>query len=126
MTGIRVVDAASAASAVLAFRDMGIDDIVITMGSNGVAVAPKGESSVVIPARKVTPVDTTGAGDSFMGAMAYFISQGDDLRTACSKPNIVASISVTRKGTQSSYPDRTEVLSALENSTVAQHTHSKL
>jgi ribokinase len=62
----------------------------------------------------VTAVDTSGAGDAFCGALAAFLAEGDSLLLAARKANVVAATSVTRHGTQASFPKRTELLATLD------------
>ena len=82
---------------------------IVTLGSEGaVYISPTGELHRV-SAPKVTAVDTTGAGDSFVGSFAYSLASGKDPVTAMSFGIKVASLSVTRKGAQSSYPDQAEI-----------------
>jgi ribokinase len=61
------------------------------------------------PARSVTPVDTTAAGDAFNGAFAVALSEGADLDRAVRFATAAAAISVTRHGAQPSMPSRAEV-----------------
>lgn len=130
LSGVKVTDAASSRLAVNKLREWGFTgDAVITLGEQGayVSLGPDGwqrgiknvkprppttgatEAAFDVPGRKVTAVDTTGAGDSFVGSMAYFLSQGDAMRDACEKANYCAADSVTKRGTQSSYPSRHEL-----------------
>jgi ribokinase len=82
---------------------------IVTLGSEGaVYISPQGELHRV-SAPKVTAVDTTGAGDCFVGSFAYSLASGKDPIAAMSFGTKVASLSVTRKGAQSSYPDQTEI-----------------
>jgi ribokinase len=82
---------------------------IVTLGSEGaVYISPQGELHRV-SAPKVTAVDTTGAGDSFVGSFAYSLASGKDPVAAMSFGIKVASLSVTRKGAQSSYPDQAEI-----------------
>jgi ribokinase len=82
---------------------------IVTLGSEGaVYISPKGEIHRV-SAPKVTAVDTTGAGDSFVGSFAYSLASGKDPIAAMTFGIKVASLSVTRKGAQSSYPDQAEI-----------------
>jgi ribokinase len=67
----------------------------------------------LIPATVVQAVDTSGAGDAFIGSFAVFLSQGATLREAVRKANAVAALSVTRPGTQTSFPRREEVKTLL-------------
>ena len=62
-----------------------------------------------VSAPKVTAVDTTGAGDAFVGSFAYALASGKAPIEAMNFGVSIASLSVTRKGAQSSYPDQTEI-----------------
>lgn len=82
---------------------------IVTLGSQGaVYISPDGQLTKV-SAPKVTAVDTTGAGDAFVGAFAYSLASGSDPVSAMTLGIKVASFSVTRKGAQSSYPDQAEI-----------------
>ncbi len=76
--------------------------LVVTLGSKGAAVVRDGQVER-LPAVEVASVDSTGAGDAFVGAFAYGLAAGLDERTAVSLGIACASDSVTRHGTQSSY-----------------------
>ncbi|MGW5051229.1 ribokinase [Actinokineospora sp. NPDC004072] len=87
---------------------LGVRSAVITRGAQGADVVTA--SGVVrVPAPPVTPVDTTGAGDAFAGALAHRLAAGDDLVKAAGLACRVASISVTRAGAQPSYPTWAEL-----------------
>jgi len=79
-----------------------------TVGGDGVRVATS-QDAVHIPGHTVTVVDTTGAGDAFVGALAAHLSDGVDLQEAVRRANDVAAIAVTRRGAQESYPTRKEI-----------------
>lgn len=82
---------------------------IVTLGSQGaVYISAEGQLTKV-SAPKVTAVDTTGAGDAFVGTFAYSLASGNDPVTAMTLGIKVASLSVTRKGAQSSYPNQTEI-----------------
>jgi ribokinase len=82
---------------------------IVTLGSQGaVYVSAEGQLTKV-GAPKVTAVDTTGAGDAFVGTFAYSLANGKDPVTAMTLGIKVATLSVTRKGAQSSYPDQAEI-----------------
>ena len=82
---------------------------IVTLGSQGaVYVSAEGQLTKV-SAPKVTAVDTTGAGDAFVGTFAYSLASGNDPVTAMTLGIKVASLSVTRKGAQSSYPNQAEI-----------------
>lgn len=109
ITGIKVTDKASAERAIKALQALGIKDVVVTLGSAGFAVSQGGAAPIHCPAHIVKAVDTTGAGDCFVGTMAYFLSRGHSLLEACKRANQCSAISVTRKGTQASYPTPSEL-----------------
>lgn len=82
---------------------------IVTLGSQGaVYISPDGQLTYV-DAPKVTAVDTTGAGDAFVGTFAYSLANGKDPVAAMTLGVKVASLSVMRKGAQSSYPDQAEI-----------------
>ena len=82
---------------------------IVTLGGEGaVYISSEGQLHRV-SAPKVTAVDTTGAGDSFVGSFAFSLASGKDPVDAMNFGVKVASSSVTRKGAQSSYPDQAEI-----------------
>jgi ribokinase len=80
--------------------------LAVTLGSRGVAVVSASGSVERVPAVPVTAVDTTGAGDAFVGAFAFGLAAGLDELTAVRVGIACASDSVTRTGTQSSFATR--------------------
>jgi len=88
--------------------ELGPRSAVVTLGSKGaLVIEPSGTTEVSSP--KVAAVDTTGAGDAFVGALVTQLAAGDDLVTAARRAARVAAVSVTRSGAQVSYPTRGEV-----------------
>eukprot|EP01086_Lenisia_limosa_P002223 TRINITY_DN1486_c0_g1_i2.p1 TRINITY_DN1486_c0_g1~~TRINITY_DN1486_c0_g1_i2.p1 ORF type:complete len:320 (+),score=60.66 TRINITY_DN1486_c0_g1_i2:68-1027(+) len=83
--------------------DLGCKKVIVTLGSNGCLVVTDDEATHV-PVPKVQAIDTTGAGDSFLGAFAYFTCKNLSISEACANASKVASVSVLSRGTQSSYP----------------------
>lgn len=77
--------------------------LIVTLGSKGVCYH-NGEKESLVPAFKVTPVDTTGAGDTFNGAFAFAILNDLDLENAIKFGNLAASISVQGFGAQGGMP----------------------
>jgi len=97
-------------------QELGCRNIVVTLGAKGAVLIPKNQPPVQIPGVQVNKVvDTTGAGDAFVGSLAYFIASNKDipLQQAIGKACSLASETVKRKGTQSSYPHRDQVLHLL-------------
>ncbi|MGV7214478.1 ribokinase [Bradyrhizobium sp. UFLA05-112] len=86
--------------------------ICVTLGKRGV-VALAGREELVVPGRVVKAVDTTGAGDCFVGALAAQLAGGAALRDALAFANAAASISVQRMGAGPSMPTAEEVSAVL-------------
>jgi ribokinase len=82
--------------------------ICVTLGKRG-AVALIDGNTIAIPGRAVTAVDTTGAGDCFVGSLAARLSDGATLRDALEYANVAASICVQRHGAGPSMPAADEV-----------------
>lgn len=107
LTGVEVKDELSLAAAVSALLRTGAKKAVITMGDKGAYIAEDGVITH-IPARKVDAVDTTGAGDTFIGAMTLKLSEGENLEKACRFAAVASSIAVTREGAAAAIPTREE------------------
>ncbi len=86
--------------------------ICITLGKRGVLALIDGQTSV-IAGRAVKAVDTTGAGDCFVGALASQLANGTDIRNALDYANAAASICVQRMGAAPSMPTAAEVAALL-------------
>ncbi|MGY8679230.1 ribokinase [Bradyrhizobium sp. UFLA05-153] len=82
--------------------------ICVTLGKRGV-VALAGREELIVPGRVVQAIDTTGAGDCFVGALAARLADGAPLRDALAFANAAASISVQRMGAGPSMPTAEEV-----------------
>jgi ribokinase len=104
MTGLEVSDATSAVPAARKLQGLGVKDVVVTLGANGFLLVEGNSPPTHGPGISVKAVDTTGAGDCFVGSMVFFMSIGNTLLESCTKANVCASLSVQAKGTQSSYP----------------------
>jgi ribokinase len=108
LTGIRIAGAASAARAAARLRRRGVKTVIITLGPAGVFVSAPSVQGL-FPGFRVRAVDTTGAGDVFNGALAAALAEGRELPAAVRFGQAAAALSVTRLGTQSSIPARTEI-----------------
>ncbi|MFI9810907.1 ribokinase [Saccharothrix variisporea] len=102
-------EALSLADSFAGLLTLGPKSAVVTLGGRGAAVVTA-DGVVEVPSPAVDPVDTTGAGDAFSGALAHRLSSGDDLVAAARYAARVAATSVTRPGAQPSYPTPDEVL----------------
>jgi ribokinase len=83
----------------------GIRRVIITLGANGSLVAGD-EGMEHVPAFKVQSVDSTGAGDAFIGSFASFLGEGLPEQEAVRRANLYAALSTTGVGTQKSFYDR--------------------
>jgi len=89
-------------------RDNDTQTVIVTLGANGIRLLNNGQKHSV-PARTVKAIDTTGAGDTFIGGLAAGLLSGLDLIQAAEIGNVAASISVTRTGAAASIPTLEEV-----------------
>jgi ribokinase len=102
------LEAEQAAQIGMALRNKGPAAVVMKLGDQGCLLITDG-NPVLLPTATVAPVDTTGAGDVFNGALAVGLSEGLDLQSACGFANRAAALSVTRRGAQTGVPSRSEV-----------------
>lgn len=82
--------------------------LILTLGADGVVVVTEDGSITRLAAEKANAIDTTGAGDALIGALAGALAKGLELFPALKYAISCASVSVTRSGAQSSYPSRDE------------------
>ena len=108
LTGVKVIDPDTASKAAKKLRNMGVPNVVITLGSKG-AYLLTDTVAKLIPAPPVKAFDSTAAGDCFNGALAVALSENKSLEEAVTLACHAASISVTRLGAQASMPYRKEI-----------------
>jgi ribokinase len=87
--------------------------VIVTLGAKG-AMCLNGQEFLHVPGREVKAVDTTGAGDCFVGALAAALAEGRDIRTALNFANVAASLSVQKVGASASLPYRNVVDAAIK------------
>ncbi len=92
-------------------KDKPFKNCVTTLGEKGCIINGK----TIIPAIKVTPVDTTGAGDTFNGVLAALIAENKELEEACRYAVSASGISVTKKYVIESIPTREEIERSFKN-----------
>ena len=110
LAGIPVTDAPSAYAAARIFRARGVACVLITLGKQGVVVVDDtGERH--LPAQVVKAVDTTAAGDTFIGGLTAGLIDGLGLDDAVSLGQRASALCVTRHGAQPSIPYRRELVS---------------
>ena len=83
--------------------------VVVTLGSKGCLYAARGAETVHFPAPEVTAVDTTGAGDTFVGALAVALGEGRAVPEALAWASIAAALCVQKPGASTSMPYRSEI-----------------
>jgi ribokinase len=108
LTGLPVGSLEEAEVAACALLARGPRVVILTLGERGVLLVDS-HGVEHVPALRVEAVDPTGAGDAFIGSLATFLGEGLSLREAVLRANAVAALSVTRIGTQVSFPARAEV-----------------
>jgi ribokinase len=107
ITGFSVQSIDDAKKCASALLQQGFRRVILTLGERGALVAGAGGMELVAPF-KVSPADTTGAGDAFIGSFAVFLSAGLPEKEALSRANLYAALSTTRVGTQKSFPTKSE------------------
>ena len=107
ITGLPVHSVDEAKKCAGALLQQGFRKVILTLGSRGALLASPEGSEVIAPFT-VTPVDTTGAGDAFIGSFAVFLAAGLPEKEAVTRANLYAGLSTTRVGTQKSFPTREE------------------
>jgi ribokinase len=115
LTGLRVTSPTEAEAAARALIARGTGAVIVTLGERGVLLVDQ-ERAERLPAVPVRAVDASGAGDAFIGSLAVFLVEGLPMRESIRRANVAAALSVTRSGTQASFPTRTEVEARLANS----------
>lgn len=112
MTGIDIHSDADARQAAEKLIRLGASHVILTLGSQGALIAESDGTDILyadLPAYPVHAVDTTAAGDAFVGAIAVALGEGRSLVEAARFASAAAALSVTRQGAQPSLPTRAEV-----------------
>ncbi len=124
LSGLAVHDLASANQAAQLLLARGAGCVLLTLGAQGVLLA-QGSTLTLLPAFEVQVVDTTAAGDTFVGSLAVALAeqanagQVPDVAAACRRAQAAAALSVTKIGAQSSIPQRQEVDAFLQQHKMA-------
>lgn len=106
LSGMRAESIDEVEAAARHLIDQGVGTVVVTMGSRGALLVTRSDATQIAPV-PVTPVDTTGAGDAFIGSFARFYVGGDTVKDALGKASRYAADSITRRGTQRAYATAT-------------------
>jgi ribokinase len=108
LCGFAVAGESKVAQAAEWLRGQGVRTVIITLGAQGAYIAGP-EFCGVVPAFPVSAVDTTAAGDTFCGALAAALVEGQSLASAARFASAAAALCVTRLGAQASIPARAEI-----------------
>lgn len=114
LTGVGLDSDVHIALAVKKLYQLGVKRVIITMGRRGSIVA-EGQTITPVEPRKVKAVDTTSAGDTFVGATVLRYLDGDTLEDAARFASVASSITVTREGAAQSIPTLEEVKKVIES-----------
>jgi len=114
ITGMKVSDAQSARSAADRIIGKGTANVIITLGEQGCYYENAAGESCSVPAFRVQPVDTTAAGDTFIGAYAAACADGQATPQALKFAAAAAALAVTSAGAQSSIPSKAEIMAFME------------
>ncbi|MGY6120097.1 ribokinase (plasmid) [Paraburkholderia strydomiana] len=109
LTGLPVGSPEEVATAAAVLRAAGARNVLVTLGPRGVQAALEGAAPALYDAPKVKAVDTTAAGDTFIGGFAAQLAQGASVDAAIRFAQRAAALSVTRAGAQPSIPTWAEV-----------------
>ncbi len=104
--------------------DRGVGHVIVTVGKQG-AIHVHAGGTVRYPAFPTVPVDTTAAGDTFSAALAVALASGLDLAAAIPFGNAAASLTVGKKGAQTSIPNRAEVMERLYQNEALDNTEKE-
>jgi len=107
LTGLPVHTIEDAKKCAAALLQHGFGRVVITLGARGSLLATSQNTELIEPF-PVKPIDTTGAGDAFIGSFAVFLGAGLPEKDALTRANLYAALSTMRVGTQKSLPTRAE------------------
>jgi len=105
ITGLPVRNLDDAKKCAETFLSGGVKRVIVTLGANGSLLASR-EGMEHIPAFAVKSIDSTGAGDAFIGSFAVFLGESLAEREAVRRANLYAGLSTTGVGTQKSFYDR--------------------
>jgi ribokinase len=94
-------------------RGLGVEHLIVTLGESGALVAEK-KHQYQLPAIPVTVVDTTAAGDAFVGAFAVALTEGLPLQQAAAWGNAAGALSVTKSGANPSLPTRQALMAFMQ------------
>lgn len=114
LTGLPTGTEAEIGIAAQSLLAAGIEQVIVTLGDRGARLYNY-EGVTRIDSVPVKPVDTTGAGDAFIGSFAAFLAQGSSVENALKQASLYAALSITRRGAQKSYATPSEFAAFVQN-----------
>ncbi|MFO7697093.1 MAG: ribokinase [Anaerolineae bacterium] len=108
LSGLPVADLAGARAAATELQAMGVPVVIVTLGGDGALLMGEGHT-LHVPARSVEVVDTTAAGDAFIGGLVASLDRGLDLPDAVRYATCAGTLATTVLGAQTSLPDKAAV-----------------
>jgi ribokinase len=108
LTGMPVENQGQAEAAATALRELGVGTVILTLGARGALLASQTETKL-FPAFKVTPVDTTAAGDAFVAGFGLALAEGKSFSEATRWGCAAGALATTQLGAQPSLPNREEL-----------------
>jgi ribokinase len=109
LSGIEIATPDDARRAALALRQKGARNVIVTLGAKGVFSLLADRAGEHLAAPQVRAVDTTAAGDTFIGGFAADLARGSTVADAIAFGQRAAAVAVTREGAQPSIPHRSEI-----------------
>jgi ribokinase len=114
LTGMSVESLEEAENAARVLIERGAGTVILTLGERG-SLLVTDITAEYVPVEPVKALDTTGAGDAFVGSLAFFLAAGKSLSDSIKRANRVAAVSVQSSGTQTSFPEAKDLPSELIN-----------
>ena len=112
LTGKSVESLEEAEDAAKVLIERGAASVILTLGERG-SLLVTGATTEHVPVDPVKALDTTGAGDAFVGSLAFFLAGGKSLPDSIRRANRIAAMSVQSSGTQTSFPEAKDLPSEL-------------
>ncbi len=112
LTGKSVESLEEAEDAAKVLIERGAASVILTLGERG-SLLVSGATTEHVPVDPVKALDTTGAGDAFVGSLAFFLAGGKSLSDSIRRANRIAAMSVQSSGTQTSFPEAKDLPSEL-------------
>jgi len=114
-TNMKVENVSQAKKAMCKLLELGIKEVIVTLGVNGSLYANEDGTTIYTPSFKVPVLDTTAAGDTFIGAFVSTISKNLSIKNSLEFATAAAALAVTKKGAQTSIPNRDAINKFLES-----------